>query len=306
MRGKHDDDTSTMILPKQTTMTPILPHWNPCGSPPAEIMPNGQEEGYIRSYLEPLFFKPNVTGKWKYYFGPLSSANQHKLYEAKVCVSGCESISLCLQTFGQSNESWRRGRKVRITASECYELYTFFKNDDGNRDWSKKLSSIIHPLEKRLPSLQYGRETEKKALSWYKLKQPGKVIIRMGLIVPPTAPFLGCSPDAFVIGENVLVEIKCPVSGRANSIEDMMRQLKYVEKRENDQRVLKKKHPYYGQVQLGMCILKANSTDFVIYNSCEDEGVIIKVPYDKAFVSDLFMTLREIYFNIFLPLLCTE
>lgn len=298
-------DSNSTTRPVKTTAVPPLPRWNPCATSPTEVTQDAQNEGHVRSYLESLFSKPNVTTKWKHYVGPLTSANQHVFYETKVCESGYESISLCVQTFGQNNDMWRSERKKRITASECYGLYTFFKNDSGSRDWNKKLSPISHPLEKRLPSLQYGKDTEKRALAWYKLKNPGKVIVEMGLIVPPSAPFLGCSPDGFVIDDKILIEIKCPLAGKETSTGDMITHLKYVEKLD-DQVTLKKKHPYYGQVQLSMCILRANSTDFVIYNSRDDDAVIVKVSYDKSFVNDLFLTLREIYFNIFLPLLTVE
>lgn len=113
-------------------------------------------------------------------------------------------------------------------------MYTYYKNDIGNRDWQKKLSSILHPLEKRLPSLQYGKDIETKAFDCYKQNNPGKTVFKMGLIIPLSVPYLGFSPDGIVSEDRKLIEIKCPVAGNYKPIRDVIESLKYIENREPD------------------------------------------------------------------------
>lgn len=44
----------------------------------------------------------------------------------------------------------------------------------------------------------------------------------------------------------------------------------------------------------------------IIYSELDDGYLCIFVPYDKEFIARLIPVLREIYFNTFLPLLCSE
>lgn len=157
---------------------------------------------------------------------------------------------------------------MRITASVCYELYTYYINDNGTRDWTQKLGLIIKPLEKKIPSLAYGKATEPLALQRYREKNLQHKIATVGLVVDPSVPFLGCSPDGIVVNQDKLLEIKS------------------------------------GQVQLSMYILKLKSTDFVIYSRFDNDYLCIEVNYDDKFVRDLISVLSNVYFNLFLPLLC--
>lgn len=151
----------------------------------------------------------------------------------------------------------------------------------------------------------FGKEMEGRALASYKMKNPGKKVIKMGLVIPPSAPFLGCSPDAMVVDEAKLVEIKCPFLGKDKPIAEVIDTLKWVEKN-NGVYKLRKKHAYYGQVQLGMCLTRTKSTELIVYSAFENEYCLINVPYDSDFLSRMIPVLREIYFKIFLPVLCTE
>lgn len=311
LRLSKDDIPSLSNLPCtscESLLQPVLPEWNPTQQTKIskrELEGDPDEVQLAQSYLKPFIAKPNLTLKWKYYHGPLIDSSLYLFYESRVCVSAEESLRICAQTHNQSNELWRRERRIRITASECYDLFTYYVNDVGDRDWSRKLSPIIHPLEKRLPPLMYGKEMEGIALQCYKKKNHGKRIIKMGLVIPPSAPFLGCSPDAISIDDCKLIEIKCPLSGKDKPLVETLQNLKWID-RSNNNYELRKKHSYYGQIQLGMCLTKTKKADLVIYNAHDGDCLIISVNYDSAFVSQLVPVLREIYFNIFLPMLCSE
>ncbi|XP_062565924.1 uncharacterized protein LOC134228157 [Armigeres subalbatus] len=174
----------------QYTNQPKLPELNLHQRSTVTHQNDFDEVQQAQSFLRPFITIPQVTSKWKYYYGPLRSDKMYRFYGSRVCVSPQKSLMISAETHCQSNNIWRRERSIRITASGSYDLYTYYVNDYGNRDWSKKLSSIIHPMEKRLPSLMYGKEKESIALRCYTMKNPGKTIIRMGFVVPPSAPFM--------------------------------------------------------------------------------------------------------------------
>lgn len=290
-------------------LNPIpLPSWEPSTSKrsrKSNCIDIYQELQLARSYLFDLFDSRYLSYHLKYYCGPLICPNQNIFYETRICLSTDKSINICLDTHCQSNDIWRKERRTRITASECYDLYTYYVNDDGNRDWTKKLSAIIHPLEKRYSPLLYGKEMEIKALQCFRRNNPNQTVIRMGLVIPPSIPYLGCSPDAVVLNELKLIEIKCPISGKTLPISSVVDGLKWIEKKDNVLH-LRKKHSYYGQIQMGMYLLNLQKADLVVYSSFDDNYISIDVPYDAEFIARIIPVLQNIYFNVFLPLICAE
>ena len=62
---------------------------------------------------------------------------------------------------------------------------------------------------------------------------------------------------------------------------------------------LKKNHQYYGQVQLGMALLKVNSCDLVV--SGRGDIAVVRVDRDDDYLSNLIGSLYCVYFNIMLP-----
>lgn len=51
-----------------------------------------------------------------------------KFYNKIVCVTVKKAIDIFKDTMNQDNEVWMQHRKIRITASECYNLYTYTLN----------------------------------------------------------------------------------------------------------------------------------------------------------------------------------
>lgn len=277
---------------------PVQPRWNPAKN--GDNTEVAEDRNEIVEYVRRIFERNRQT-ELKGFVGPLASSKEYDYYSARVCLNTEEALSLA--KINQSDEQWRKARKVRITASVCYELYTYYNNDNGTRDWTQKLGSIIKPLEKKIPSLAYGKATEPLALQRYREKNLQHKIATVGLVVDPSVPFLGCSPDGIVVDQDKLLEIKCPTAGDKLPLNAIVGQLKYVYHRDGIY-LLRPKHAYYGQVQLSMYILKLKSTDFVIYSRFDNDYLCIKVNYDDKFVRDLISVLSNVYFNLFLPILC--
>lgn len=68
--------------------------------------------------------------------------------------------------------------------------------------------------------------------------------------------------------------------------------------------MLKRKHKYYGQVQLGMAMLNLQNCHLLLYSSYDDSSVIIDVPYDYEFVIQMVKTIKFNYFENMLHVLC--
>lgn len=76
-------------------------------------------------------------------------------------------------------------------------------------------------------------------------------MITAGLFVDPTLPYLAASPDG-LIGDNSIIEIKCPFSIRDFTPENAYKEnkIKYLEQKD-DKLSLKKSHDYFYQVGTG-------------------------------------------------------
>ena len=87
----------------------------------------------------------------------------------------------------------------------------------------------------------------------------------------------------------------------------MASQLSYLvsDKKKPGEFQLRKKHQYYGQIQLGLFLTGLPVCHFLIYNSYENKNVEILVARDNDFQEMLVETLIHVYFEQYLPYLQT-
>lgn len=217
-----------------------------------------------------------------------------------MCISARESIDVCLQTLQQNSAKWKEERSLRITASNAYQLYTYYKTDPCKpKDWKRKVTKLILPDDLTTPAIEHGRKCESKAINVYS-DATGKTVSRCGLVVPPNVPWIGCSPDGLIIEEKKIVEIKCPLAGKSSSIDDLLPNLAYLTK---STMTLRRTHQYFAQVQLNMYILNCTSADQVIFSEYSNKCHIITQQYDHDYVISLLNNLKEVYFNVYLKYL---
>lgn len=67
---------------------------------------------------------------------------------------------------------------------------------------------------------------------------------------------------------------------------------------------LKKKHKYYGQVQMGMSMLNLNKCYLSLYSSYDDTCIVIEIYFDYNFSKKMLDTLKYNYFSNMLHSLC--
>lgn len=94
------------------------------------------------------------------------------------------------------------------------------------------------------------------------------------------------------------------VLGKTKTILEAFKSAKYVVE-ENGQYHLKKKHKYYGQVQMGMAVLNLPKTYFVIYASFDDSVLIMEVDFDYEFICDMLINVKHKYFEKMIHNCCT-
>lgn len=254
----------------------------------------GAEADHLRNAFSENFFfirpRPAPT---------ILSEKQNAFYANNVKLSTNESIDLCKSTRLQNTQNWFLERKKRITASKCYELYTYARNK--NPKWLAKIGRLISPASK-LFNCEYGIRTESEAREWYE-KYLGIAVTKLGFVVHPQAPFIGCSPDGCCFENNTLLEIKCAVEGATKPLGSVLPKLKYST---DAGYTLKEAHTYYGQVQLNMLLLNFEKCDFIIYGKYSKCAYIINVDFNPIFAENLYNTLHNIYFKYYLPILCNE
>ena len=226
-------------------------------------------------------------------------------YEARVAVTPAESAKLCQATCEQTGHAWSSARHVRITSSECHQWFTY----QGDA-WQEKIKRHFTSHFTGNAATKYGQSHERAAIFAYE-KQQSENVVRCGLVVPPGAPWLGCSPDGIVCHADgvpqKLIEVKCPVSGKDHDLMDMLESNMpaFLSMRgENVQ--LKRKHRYFSQVQLSMAILNVELCDVAVYSKVEDRVLVVHVPRDSDYCRGLISKLHAVYFEHMLPYLRAE
>ena len=206
----------------------------------------------------------------------------------------------------QGSPQWTKERAVRVTASQCHELYTYSHN--MRPDWEKKLKAMEWAKQfTGNAATRYGHQSESAALAMYEtltVNDEHHYILRCGLIVPPQCPWIGCSPDAILMVHGKpekLVEVKSPVCGKKLCVQEMLqsRAIDFLTYDQENVCSLKRRHKYFSQVQLGMAILGVGMCDFVVRG--KDSIVVIPVVRDQSYIDMLLRSLHATYFSILLP-----
>lgn len=203
------------------------------------------------------------------------------------------------KTLGQRNNLWKIERRKRITASDAYKLFTYCKNK--NPQWENKINAYMKPSNFESAAMKYGSITEAEAFEVYE-EDCQFAVERLGFVISPILPWLGCSVDGFIPHLNKIVEFKCPALGASNELAQVIPTLKYLD----ENQCLKVKHMYYCQVQLGMAVLNATSCDFIVYCKFKKEMHIVTIPVDKDIISAYAKDLCNVYFTHLLPRLAKK
>jgi hypothetical protein len=250
-------------------------------------------------------------------------------YHDYVDVIKQKAIALCKLTRYQNTRCWRAERQVprifavmliqhvvlvctassyyclqvRITASSAYPLYTYIKTPKSESQWQKKLEKIIVRQWGGNKHTEFGKAKEEFTKKLY--GRDHILLSYVGLIVPPEYPWFGFSPDGFTIVNNelILLEIKSLKVGKKYVGVRFLKRVKFLNCRDGEF-VMKKKHLYYAQIQLGLAFCNLQRAKLLLYVHKNESIIEIDVPLDVQFVNELVPTLDKVYFEKYLPFLC--
>jgi len=116
--------------------------------------------------------------------------------------------------------------------------------------------------------INHGLQNEVKARNAY-CSKTGFVVRTCGLVVNPSFPWLGTSPDGLVEDPSMkcfgLLEIKCPYTHRFSTIEEACSDPSFFASIINGNVTLKQDHKHYYQIQGQMALCQISWCDFVIF-----------------------------------------
>lgn len=224
------------------------------------------------------------------------SAAEKEYYLSEVNIDINTSISISSSTEQQKGNTWLMHRKKRITCSVARPFITYINNK--NPDWDRKIENHLSNKFQGSASTAHGIQSEWRGREAYSV-HTGLKVYQSGLLVNPNIPWLGYSPDGIIIDQKI-IEIKCPVEGKKMSIDNVILNLKYIDKNVDGDLILKENHSYFTQVQLGMFVTGLNSCDFILYATFDKSVKIISVSYDREYVVKIIPSLMFVYFNYIL------
>ncbi|KAL0895959.1 hypothetical protein ABMA27_011961 [Loxostege sticticalis] len=183
-----------------------------------------------------------------------------------------------------SSPEWHERRSCRITASMFYSVC-------HSKSYSTALlQRIFAPKTVHTRAIIHGVTNEVVALSQYELYL-GVLVEKCGLFISAEYPFLGASPDGF-LGEDTIIEIKCPYSSRKSLINEITVPYLY---NNNGELALKKKHPYYAQVQGQLYCTGRQYCNFIVYTFVDMKVIFINK--DDSYINEMLNNLINFYIH---------
>jgi len=91
--------------------------------------------------------------------------------------------------------------------------------------------------------------------------------------------FLGARPDRLV-GDNAIVEVKCPLSSRYDLIDVLSGKSGHVVKLDSGNCVVNKNHPHYHQIQGQLHLTKRVLCCFVLWTT--ESMIVLNVPIEPS------------------------
>lgn len=121
----------------------------------------------------------------------------------------------------------------------------------------------------------------------------GVEVTKCGLFLSSSHPFLGASPDG-LFGDDYTIEVKCPYSAKYCDINPTT--VPYLELT-NGELALKKRHPYFTQVQGQLFCTQRRYCLFIVYTVKDFKVILIKK--DDEIINEIINKLSEFYNSFF-------
>ena len=187
---------------------------------------------------------------------------------------------------------WHIARKKRLTASNFGAVLT------AKRPTPSLIERLLGERDiSKVRAIAWGVNNEAEAVKPFTaatalpVKGTGIWLHESGI--------LGASPDG-LIGNNHIVEIKCPYTARDMTIDEALQTKSFYLERagEDNSLMLKKSHVYWHQVQGQLHITKREYCYFVVWTTKQTTILTIKI--DSEWECNLHL-LRDFYFTHLIP-----
>lgn len=223
-----------------------------------------------------------------------------------------KSHEIEMKTVRQSLEpEWMVQRSMRLTASN------FGKVTKRKRPPTEAfLRNIFIPKDlSNVSSIRHGRQQELTTRSLYSRKMQKKckkfIVYDAGLVINPSFPYLGASPDGKVYDPTEkdpfgLMEIKNPYTWRNYTMEEACADSNFFLHMVDGKPKLKEndKSGYYDQVQGQLAITGLPWCDFVVHLSGSHSVNVQRIYFNQRYWEEnLFPKLKIFYFDHALPFL---
>lgn len=209
-------------------------------------------------------------------------------------------------TLGQAdNDRWREERSCRLSSTlfkrvACRKAYTPTKNLIKQILYSN--NSPSGKFNYRTTAMQHGRESEPLALKKYiEVCGHTESVSSCGLFVDTEYPYLCTSPDALV-GQNGLLEIKCPFTALTTSTiteAACKHNIGLKVSKQTNSLFLPESHTYYYQIQGQLAITDRDWCDLFVWSP--SDHVTIRVSRNKTFWAKILPSLLSFYLEVLLP-----
>lgn len=223
-----------------------------------------------------------------------SASDTVQAHMASLSVFSCqERGQITADTVGQAdNPRWHQERVGRITASQFAAAVRCEKPD-------YLLKRMLYPKPGAVSeAMAYGREHEPDAVASYvQLLTVADIEVEVretGLHLHPQYNFIGASPDRIVTvaGDEGLLEVKCPLSQKGKTVLEAAKQKNFCCEVVGLEVRLKRKHPYFFQVQGQMAVTGHKWCHFVIWTEdlkdAKSKGMthIETIDFDEKFFDE--------------------
>ncbi|XP_049274819.1 uncharacterized protein LOC119385854 [Rhipicephalus sanguineus] len=195
---------------------------------------------------------------------------------------------------------WKKARTYRLTASN-------FGTVVAREKWTPKgLQNVTSDKDlSRVRAVQYGISNERQAVRRYEAALRTVLhdvqTFHCGLVVSPTSPWLGASPDRIVWdpqeNSHGIIEVKCPYSMK--DMDEPTTEGSCLYKGTDNVFRLDRRHEYYYQLLGQMAICGLSWADFVVYSP--QFLVVERIKYDDAAWQQCKVQLKNFYFSTLLP-----
>ena len=227
-----------------------------------------------------------------------------------ISITPNQALMISDKTIGQgTTDFWFNQRQGRLTGSNFYRLCHLKETTNNDNTIQDLLGYCPIPPEKLPYQFEWGHEKEGSALNLYikKMKKKHKhlSVSDSGLVINPTWPYIGASPDGYRFCKccgKVVLEVKSLYSKR--SLPPYVAAQEYLYTDQDGKTQLKKKTRWYYQIQGELAVTKLKCADLIIYTN---KGIlVIPVKFDSELWQSILRKLEEFYDAAMIPELLTQ